>query len=147
MANPIKWSGAGTSRGTVLTTELNTLANAGYSGLGGTEIDNTTNLDQWAQFHIHLASLNPTAGAYLTLYLVNCIASTYEDAPSSTNPGFGMAIWSGSVATGSAAKEIATPPIRIPPGKFKFVLKNNTNVSLGGSGNTVTMYTANDQLP
>ena len=146
MANNITWSAAPTSRGTVLTTELNALANAGYSA-AGSEYDNTTNLAEYAAAHIALASLNPTAGAYIALFIVQELAATYEDAPSSTNPGWGRAIWADSVATGSAAKNIATCWFRIPPGKMKFVLYNATNVQLGASGSTVTLYTANDTLP
>lgn len=145
MTNKITWNMAPTSRSTGLTTELNSLGNGAYSGLG-TEFDNTSNLDQYASCHIHLASLNPTAGAYIQLFLVQELAATYEDAPSSTNPGYDKSVAVMSVTTGSAAKEIATPWFRIPPGKFKLVLLNATNVALGASGNTVTLYTADDLI-
>ena len=144
MSSKITWNAAPTSRGTGLTTELNSLANGGYSGVG-TEFDNTSNLDEYAACHIHLASLNPTAGAYLQLFLVQELASTYEDPASSTNPGYHQNVAVVSVTTGTAAKEIATPWFRIPPGKFKLVLKNACGVALASSGNTVTLYTADDQ--
>ena len=146
MANKITWSGAPTSRGTVLTTELNTLGSAAYSGLG-TEIDNTTNLDQYGACHIHLASLSPAAGAYVQLFLVQELASTYEQGAASTNPGYHQSVAVMSVDTAAAAaKEIATPWFRIPPGKFKLVLYNGTGVALGGTLNTVTLYTSDDQV-
>lgn len=146
MANAILWSASPTSRGTVLTTELNSLADAAYSA-AGSAIDNTTNLDEYGALDIVLASLTPTTGAYLTLFMVQSLDGTnYEDSPSSTNPGQSMVVWTGSVATGAGAKRIVTSWFRLPPGKFKFVLKNDCNVALGSTGNTVTLYTANDEV-
>lgn len=144
MATTFKWTGW-TSRSTGLTTELNTLANGAYSAVG-TAFDNTSNLDQWAAAEIALASLNPTTGAYLQLFLVQSLDGTnYDDAPSSTNPGYHQSVAAVSVATGSAVKKIDTPMFRIPPGKFKLVLLNKTNVSFAASGNTVTLYTTDEQ--
>lgn len=142
MANLLKWSAAWTSRGTVLTTELNALANGSYSGVG-TAIDNTSNLNQTGYLEVNLASLNPTTGAYLQAFMVQSLDGTnYEDAPSSTNPGYGCQNASVSVPTGSATKRVTIGPFVIPPGKMKFVLLNKTNVSLGATTNTVTLYTA-----
>ena len=44
-----------TDRGSVLTTQLNSLANAAYCALGSVEHDNSANLDVWA-----IAELNVT---------------------------------------------------------------------------------------
>jgi hypothetical protein len=142
----VKHAAAWVSRGTGLTTELNSLANGGFSGVG-TAFDNTSNLDQFAAADIVLASLSPTTGAYLELFLVQSLdGSNYEDAPSSTNPGTHMLVARVLVTTGSGAKRIMTPVFRVPPGKYKLVLYNATNVSLASSANTVTLYTTNDAL-
>ncbi len=148
MANKILWEQAWQSRGNVLTTELNSLADGAFSAVGSV-IDNDTNLDQFASFLINLASLNPTAGAYLQIFLVqsNDGGSTYEDPPSSTNPGLHMTATPPlNVATGSGTKRIVSPAIRIPPGKFKAVLFQKCNVALAASANTVAMYSANDEI-
>jgi hypothetical protein len=143
MTTTFKWA-AWASRSTGLTTELNSLANGAYSA-AGSAFDNTTNLDEWAAAEIALASLNPTAGAYLQLFLVQSLDGTnYEDAASSTNPGYHQSIAVVSLTTGAAAKKIDTAPFRIPPGKFKLVLLNKAGVALAASGNTVTLYTANE---
>lgn len=146
MSTTFKWAAAWTSRSTVLTTELNALTSATASAVG-TAIDNTSNLDEWGACDIVLASLNPTAGAYLQLFLVQSIdGTTYEDpATTSTNPGYMQSVAVVSVTTGSAAKRIMTAPFRLPPGKFKFVLLNKSGVNLGATLNTVTLYTANEQ--
>lgn len=146
MANAINWQASPTNRSNVLTTELNSLGNGSYSGVG-TEIDNSTNLDQWGALLVNLASLNPTSGAYLQIYLVPATDGTnYDDAPSSTNPGFDKIIAQVSLTTGSATKRVSTPWFRLPPTKFKFVLLNGSGVALGASGNTVALYTDNDEI-
>lgn len=147
MPNAILWQSSPTSRSTGLTTELNSLANGSASAVGSA-FDNTTNSDQYAAADIVLASLNPTAGAYLALFLVQSLDGTnYEDpATTSTNPGYHQLVATVSVTTGSAAKRIMTPVFRIPPGKWKLVLKNATGVALAASGNTVTLYTDNDEV-
>ena len=144
--NAVLWQTSWTSRSNVLTTELNSLADNAYSA-AGTAIDNTSNLDQYAAAEVNLASLNPTTGAFLTLYLVQSLDGTnYEDAPSSTQPGYHQQVAVIPLATGSATKRVSTPIFKIPTGKFKFVLRNDSNVSLGASGNTVTLYSANDEV-
>lgn len=144
MANLLKWAAAWTSRGTVLTTELNALGNGAYSALGPS-YDNTTNLNQTGYLDIVLASLAPTTGAYLQAFLAQSLDGTnYDDAPSATNPGYGMQNAASSVTTGAAAKRLMIGPFIIPPGKMKFALLNKTGVSLGATTNTATLYTADD---
>lgn len=139
------WQAAPASRGTGLTTELNSLANGAFSAVG-TAIDNTANKDQYAAMDIVLASLTPASGATLSLYLVQSAdGTTYEDAPSATNPGSHMLVATVLVTTGAAAKRIVSPWFYLPPGKFKLVLLNSTGVALGATLNTVTVYTSNDQ--
>jgi hypothetical protein len=105
-----------------------------------------SNLDEWGALDITLASLNPTAGAYLQIFIVVSLdGTTYQDVPSSTNPGFSMSAVVVELTTGSAAKRVMTPLFRIPPTKFKFILLNKSNVALGASSNTVALYTANEQ--
>lgn len=134
------------SRGTVLTTELNALANGGFSVVGPA-FDNTANLDEWMGVDIVLASLTPTAGAYIQIFIaVSLDGTTYEDAPSATQPGAMQLVATVSVSTGASAKRVMTKDLfRIPPCKFKFVLKNATGVALAATGNTVTAYTTNEQ--
>lgn len=146
MANLLKWAAAWTSRGTVLTTELNALANGAYSAVG-TAYDNTSNLNQTGYVEVNLASLTPTAGAYLQLFMVQSLDGTnYEDAPSATNPGYGAQNVAASLATGAATKRVSLGPFVIPPGKMKFVLLNKSNVALAATTNTATLYTADQTV-
>lgn len=144
MATTFKWS-ALASRGNVLTTELNALANGGFSAVGPA-YDNTTNLDEWGFLDITLASLTPTAGAYLQFFIAQSLdGTTYENPPASTNPGYHMSVMTVAVTTGAGTKRIQTPGFRLPPGKFKFVLLNASGVALGATLNTVALYTSNEQ--
>lgn len=140
-----KWLGA-TSRGNVLTTELNALANGGFSAVGPA-YDNTANLDEWIFFDITLASLAAAAGASLQIFFVVSLdGTTYEDPASSTNPGSHQLVCTVSVNVSTSAKRIQTKDgYRIPPFKGKFVLKNACGVALGATLNTVAAYTSNEQ--
>jgi hypothetical protein len=143
MANQNKWAATPTSRGTVLTTELNSLANGSLSAVG-TALDNTTNLDKWCDLELVLASLSPSAGGSITVYLTesNDGGTTYENPPASTDPGSGCQSCTVTVdSTAATAKRITVGPFLIKPKKMKFVLKNNAGVALASSGNTVTAFT------
>jgi hypothetical protein len=141
----VKWAGL-SSRGSVLTTELNTLANNTFSALG-TAYDNTANLDRWGWVELSLASLTPTAGACVYIYLVPSVDGTnYDNGPSSTNPATHLLVATLSIQTGAAAKVAVTQiPFSLPPSKFKFALKNQTGVAFGGT-NTLDLFTSNESV-
>lgn len=144
MATTFKWI-AETDRGTVLTTELNALANGGFSAVGPA-YDNTSNLDEWGAVDIVLASLAATAGAYLQIFLVVSLdGTTYEDPPSANQPGSHQLVATVSLLVSTSAKRVMSPWFRLPPNKFKFVLKNAAGVALGATLNTVTLKTTNEQ--
>ena len=146
-AKQVLWDAAVASGGTVLTTELNSLADGAFSGVGS-EYNNSTAFHRFGWLDISLASLNPTTGAYLQVFMIATLDGTnYPDAPSSTNPGLQYLVTPLlNVATGSAAKRIVIPPFLLPPAKIKFVLYNKCNVALASSGNTVTLYTADEEI-
>ena len=139
---PTTW----TSIGNQLTTELNSLGIGGISAFSAAW-DNTTTLYLWVAAIINLASLTPTAGAYLQLLMTESVdgGTTYEDAPSSTNPGWHMAQPSVAINVSTSAKVIRVPPIRVFGGKFKCALLNGAGVALAATGNTLALYGSNDQ--
>jgi hypothetical protein len=141
-----KWGATWTSRGTVLTTEIDSLVTAGYSAASAS-YDNSTNFDQYGYFSLKLASYTPTAGATWTFFLLQSLDGTnFEDAPSSTNPGTGKLSVTITVNAAASAKLENTQPFLMPPGKFKVVALNNsgaTTTAGGGTANTLTLYTTN----
>ena len=146
-AKAILWQAAPVSRSTVLTTELNALANAACSAVGP-EIDNSTNLDQYGCVDIVLATLDPAAGGYLQLFIIQAVGgTTYEDPPTTTtNPGTHMLVATLNLLDTSSAKRVQSAWFRLPPSKIKFVLYNGSGVALNATGNTVTLYTGNDEV-
>lgn len=146
MANAVKWEAVWTSRSTVLTTELNSLANAARSAVG-TEIDNGTNLDQYGKVEIVLGSLASVAGGTLTLYMVTAPGGTnYEDGSATVDPGAHTIVAVMGVNAATAAKRIMSPVFPMQPGKSKFILRQDLGVAFAATGNTVTLYTSNDEL-
>lgn len=130
----------------LLTTELNSLANGSSSALG-TEYDNSSNLYMWALFEVNVTfGTNPTAGNLLNLYLVPAPdGSNYDDGSSSIVPPISCYIGGAPVRAVTTAQKIpvglTNPPtlIPIPPTKFKLLLINNSGQAFPSSGSTVKM--------
>lgn len=132
-----KW-GSVTNQGTVLTTELNALAD-GSSATGATVIDNSVNLDRFgvAEFDTAGFGINPTADSPLHLYALPSLDGTnYEDRPTD-NYYLGSFV----VQANTSAQRIATRRFEMPPFKCKFVLLNKTGQTMHATGNTVTLFT------
>jgi hypothetical protein len=139
MANLGKWSLSAVGLTTVLSTGLNSLGNATMSAASST-YDNGTNLDLYVDIEVLLASLSPTAGAYVAIYVWEAIDGTNFPAQSDadlrlTTTQLLCAIPIGTTA--ATAQRVAARNILLPPGKIQFKLDNQTGVSLNASGNTV----------
>lgn len=146
MANLVLWDATWVDRGDLLTTDLDSLGNGAYSAVS-TAFDNAAGLHRFGICEIVLGSLDPTAGAYVAVFLVQSADGTnYEDAPSSNNPGLHMLVAQPTVDISSSAKRIVTPVFRLPAGKFKFVVQNGCGVSFASSGNVLALYTANEEI-
>jgi hypothetical protein len=115
----------------VLTTELNSLADAANSA-AGSAIDNSSNLYGFADLSMALAAINPTsAGARMEVHLLPRLAdgSTYADISASTRVGTIVVD-----TTGSNTKEGMLHRVPVPPGFFKWAATNRTGVTLAASG-------------
>ena len=130
----IQWA-APSSAQSMLTTELNSLANASVSSLGG-EWDNTSTRYVQAAGEVYLGSLTPSNGGYVQVYLVA--------APDGTNYGdTGLA--ANLVATiypssSASAKRLIFENVPLGPYKYKCCLRNASGVTLASSGNTVKLW-------
>lgn len=147
----VKWS-ALTSRGTVLDNtagQLNALANNGFSSLSSAH-DNSSNLDRWGFLELKLGSFTATAGASVSVYLVPSVdgGSDYNDTPSSTNPGGHMLVATLSITSGASAKiAVTSVPFALPPGHFKFCVRNQTGAAFANSAtNALVFYTSNESV-
>lgn len=128
----IKWL-APEATASALTTELNSLANAGVSSASAA-IDNETGLYRYISVELYLASLNPTGTPIVQVYLTPSLdATNFEDA---TPPTFSL-LTTFDLATGAAAKRRVRYNIPIPPLQFKLIVKNGSGVAFASSGNTL----------
>ena len=147
MANKVLWAAAPTSRGNVLSTQLNALADAGFS-VQGAEIDNSTNLDTYGMFEFNTdATAAFTAGGYIAIYMIT--------APDGTNYGEGSgsidplaAAWLLNIPIRATADAIITMTkvFPLPPTKVKFMAENQAGIVLPTTGSTLELFTMNYEL-
>jgi hypothetical protein len=138
-----KWA-AYTSRGNVLSTELNALTNAGRSA-AGVEIDNGANLDVYGVLELQVTfGTAPSAGGYVEIYMVTAPDGTnYEDGSNSVDPGAHKLIDRIPVRAVTTAQRLTGRMIPLLPEKTKFLLYNGSGQAFPASGSTLTLYTTN----
>lgn len=144
MATTFKWV-APESIATALSTELNSLGNGSFSA-ASSAIDNETDLFQYINLELVLASLSPTAGAYVDVWLEPALDAT----PNYVDHGKALqtAHLLGTLpldTTASTAQRIIRWNIPIPPLKFKLSVRNGAGVALASSGNTLKYRRHNEQ--
>ena len=128
------------STSTLLSTELNSLANNTGSALG-TEVNNSTALEIYADFELLVTfGTNPTDGSLVELYIAGALDGTnYEDGSSTVQlrthyvGGF-------PVRAVTSAQRIPLRRIPIPPCKYKAYVVNKTGQTTASSGNTVKAF-------
>lgn len=141
-----KWDSKWTDRSTVLTTELNSLANGSRTN-AGTQIDNGSNLDQFGCVELQVTfGSNPSAGAYVAIYAVRAPDdSNYEDGSSSVDPGAHRLVATIPVRASTSAQRLSSQVFPMDPSKTKFILLNKTGQAFPSSGSTLKLYTNNDE--
>ena len=138
-----KWDSF-TSRGTVLSTELNALANNGRSAAGA-EIDNSASKDMYGQLELQVTfGTAPTAGGFVEIYMVNALDGTnYEDGSNTVDPGAHKLVDRIPVRAVTTAQRLNGRLIPLEPAKTRFLLLNGSGQAFPASGSTLTLYTVN----
>ncbi len=130
------------SAATVLTTELNSLANNALCTASSAQDNDTAGVRYpYAQAEIYIAAqgTNRSAGAYLALYIIPEVDGTNYGA---TTDECAENYFAGAVSLDDAATDARYAilnEVRLPPGDFKVALRNGTGQSLAASGNTVKL--------
>lgn len=129
----------------ILTTELNTLANATNSAASAA-IDNTTNLDLFMDLELYVAAATAarSAGAAIYVYIVPTIdgGTNYVDVEQTTAEliaGF-------TLDASTTARRAMIRDLPIPPSLFKLFVRNVTGQPLNASGNVLRYRTHNVQV-
>jgi hypothetical protein len=145
MPSAIKWEGSQTSRGNVLSAELNNLSNDTITAVG-TEVDNSTNHDTlgWLEINVTFGSAPTDASPTLNLGISYAPDGTNYASPYVT----GFIDQDGSqiivpVRKVTSAQRLVVGPFSLDPAKLKFQLDNQTGVSFPASGSTVELFTNN----
>lgn len=138
MATTRKWV-APIAAATALTTELNALANAAYSAASAV-IDNTANLYQYMWSEVYLASLTPTTGGNVSIFMVSSLDGTnYSDGGGAVAAPGCTFLYTFDLSTSTGVKRrVSNFPIQVPPLKFSLILLNSSGVALPASGNTLS---------
>jgi hypothetical protein len=122
---------------------------SGTMSAAGSTYDNSVNLDPYIDLEVNLASLSPTAGAYVAIYVYVSEDGTNFPAQSAadlrlTSTQLLCAVPIGTTAT--TAQRVVVRNLLIPPKKLQFLLDNQTGVALANSGNTVKVVPYNVNL-
>lgn len=145
MTTNTRWATPNNSTGTtVMTTELNSLANGAYA-ISSAAYDNTSLLDLFADFDVQLAytTTAPTVGAKVAeIYALPSIDGTnFATVDASNVPQKSLLI--GTVETRlpstSVVEHLIIPGVPLPPRKFKTVLKNTSGQTLKATGNQISI--------
>jgi hypothetical protein len=147
MANAIKWEAAWVDRGSVLSTELDALAD-GASSAAGAEYGSQTNLDQVGVLELNVDFVAaPDAGGYVSVYMLQALdGTTYEDGSASVLPSAAALVATIDVLASTAAQKRRSGLITLLPGKTKFLLVNTTGEAFPSSGSTLKLFTTNDEI-
>jgi hypothetical protein len=145
MVTTFKWA-AGEGAISALTTQLNSLADAGFSA-ASPAIDNLAGLYIYMDLEVNLASFTPGAGSpYIAVYITYSLDGTnYEKVPDgSSGDKAPIAIFPLEASVAQASRVTRTGII-IAPLKFKLVLENQAGAALAASGNILQYNRHNGQ--
>jgi hypothetical protein len=117
----------------VLTTELNSIANAAISA-ASSAIDNTSALDLYCDLTFTIATQGGarSTGATVTVKMVQALDGTnYDDVE--VTCGQTIAVFPLDAAT--TARQVSARDIPVPPGLYKLFVLNSTGQAFASSGN------------
>lgn len=127
----------------VLTTGLDNLA-ATTGKVLSAALNNSTELALWADLELAVTfGTAPTANTVIELYLLPSIdgGTTYPDGSSSVDPQAALYVGGFVVRAVTTAQVLVVRGIVLPPGFYKYLVKNTTNRAFPASGSTLRQAT------
>lgn len=145
MVSAVKWEAA-PSETTVLTTQLDTLANNTITA-ASSAYDNRTNLNTyfWIQLNVTFGSSPTDTAPTVDIYIVKSMDGTnYDTSPPTGGADFGETFLVGiPTQKTTSAQQKTVGPFLMPPAGVKFLADNQTGVAFPASGSTIKIFTAN----
>ena len=144
----ISWNAPTVTLATLLSTELNSLANG--STVISAAINNESNLTMYMDLQLHLGSLDISAQASPSVairLLESCDGgTTYDDGTAGAtttahSPKAPACIFPLRVGAGAEVKEAVVSMVPVPPGYFQIEIKNRTGVAFAATLNTLKYRT------
>lgn len=123
---------------TVFSTDLNSLASNGR--VLSSEINNTT--DQFMYDDLEFVATygtGPVAGSVVDLYLLPSQdnGTTYPDGDASNDPPANTKVASFPLKNNTSQQIVPFRRVPLPPGKFKYLIKNTAGQAMAATGNTL----------
>ncbi len=121
---------------------MNSDTNGTYTALGSA-IDNSVGKHLQADFELNLASVLPTAGGTIDLYLVPALPSNQTAYPDWTEATASVPeneqYYAGSftLKANTETQEVVLRNVVLPPGAFKVATCNQSGATLAASANTL----------
>lgn len=145
MATATETLSASTARGTVLGSELDALANGSQSAAGSVVLDNSSNLDRFAQAALSVTyGTAPTDRGVVDLYAIPALDGTnYAYSAQAQDKYY---VGSFVVDNVTTAQLCVTEPFELGPHKYKFLAVNRSGFAFPASGSLIALYTWNRKL-
>lgn len=134
-----KWSTPAALSSSLITTELDSLADAGESAVF--TYDNSSNKDLYGAVTVKLGSLAvPSAGRSISLRVYMSDGTNVEDKSGTGD------IYTKGLTYSTSAKIIIFPMVRLYPFSLRFSVINNAGVSFASSNNGVYIRPYNEDI-
>jgi hypothetical protein len=133
----VTWSTPGTISSSLVTTELDSLANLSESALF--TYDNSSDKKLYGLVTITLGSIDATTASSLILRVIAADGTNTPDKAGGDK-------YPVEVLTGTSAKAVTIPMVRLYPFSLRFSITNNTGVTLNAADNDVYIRTYGENV-
>lgn len=126
-----------------LSTELNSLAATSGKAISAA-LDNSGDLDLFADLELAVTfGTAPTVGTVVEVYLLPSIdgGTVYPDGSTSVLPQSSLYVGGFAVRAVTTAQKMVLRGVALPPGFYKWLVQNTTNIAFPASGSTLRQNT------